>query len=92
MIEQPGWPVSSVSWPLLWEEGGAAPSRSLLSTPRTPAGGGHNILEDIVVKATYKPSFTFFYTVQVTQSLFKQSFISITNINGLNENLILSKS
>lgn len=37
MIGQSGWPVTSVSWLRLEEGGGAAPSQSLLSTPRTPA-------------------------------------------------------
>lgn len=61
MIEQPGWPVTSVSWLLLWEEGGAAPSQSLLSTPRTPAGGTHNILEDIFAKADLQSQFHIFF-------------------------------
>ena len=38
MIGQSGWPVTSVSWLLVWVAGGAALSQSLQSAPKTPAG------------------------------------------------------
>lgn len=38
MTEQSGWPVTSVSWLLLLEEGVAVLYLSLLLTPRTPVG------------------------------------------------------